>query len=52
MGAIPDDDDMAAQVTQQVPEKVVDLVLRDVLGVQVEVQPEPGGAGGSPTSGL
>lgn len=40
-GTVPDDDDVAAQMLEQVPEKVVHLIARDVLGVQPEVEPEP-----------
>lgn len=40
-GTIPNDDDMAAQMLEQVPEKVLDLVARDVLGVQSKVESEP-----------
>ena len=40
-GAVPDDDDVPAQVPQQVPEEVMHLVLRDILRMHAEVQPEP-----------
>src|SRR5882724_9833154 len=39
-GAIPYHDDVTAQMTQQIPQKVVDLVLRDVLRVHTEIQTE------------
>ena len=40
-GAVPDDDDMATQMLEQIPEKVLHLVARDILGVQPEVESEP-----------
>ena len=39
-GAVPHHDDVTAQVTQQVPEEIVDLVLRDVLRMHTEIQSE------------
>src|SRR5262245_13101592 len=39
-GAVPDHNDMAAQMPQQVPQEIVDLVLRDVFRMHTEVQPE------------
>lgn len=41
LSPIPDHDDRAAEVTQQVPEEFADLRLADVLAVQVEVESEP-----------
>ncbi len=40
-GAVPDDDDVATQMLEQMPEKVLHLVARDILGVQLEVESEP-----------
>ena len=40
-GTVPNDDDMAAQMFEQVPKKVVYLIARDILRVQPEVEPEP-----------
>ena len=40
-GAVPNDDDVSAQVAQQVPEEILNLRLRDVLRVQAEIQSEP-----------
>jgi len=40
-GTVPNDEDMAAQMFEQVPQKVVDLIARDVLRVQPEVESEP-----------
>jgi len=40
-GTVPNDDDRAAQVFEQVPEKVVYLIARDILRVEPEVEPEP-----------
>lgn len=44
-GVVPDHDDVPAEVAQQVPEELADLVVPDVLGVALEVQadaPTPG----------
>lgn len=38
---VPDDDDMAAKMFEQVPEKVLNLIARDVLRVKPEVEPKP-----------
>jgi len=38
---VPDDDDMATQVLEQVPKEIVHLVARYILRVQPEVEPEP-----------
>jgi len=37
--AVPHHDDVTTQVTQQVPEEIVDLVLRDVLRMHPEYNP-------------
>ncbi len=47
-GVVPDDKDVPAKVTQQVPEEFADLVVSDVLRVTPEVQanaPTPGSNG-------
>ena len=38
---VPNDDDMATQVFEQVPKEIVHFVARDILRVQPEVEPEP-----------
>jgi len=37
-GAIPDHDDVSAKMLEQVPEKIVDLLVRDILRMQTEVE--------------
>jgi hypothetical protein len=37
---VPDDEDVPAKVTQQVPEEFADLVVSDVVRVTPEVQPD------------
>ncbi len=37
---VPHDNDVASEVSKKVPKKDADFVLLDVLGMQVEVQPE------------
>jgi len=47
-GVVPDQDDVPAEVAQQVPEEFADLVVPDVLRVALEVQadvPTPGSQG-------
>lgn len=39
-GAVPHDADAPAQVTQQIPQEVIGLVLGDILRMHTEVQPE------------
>ena len=39
-GTVPDDDDVATQMLEQMPEKVLHLVARDILGLQPEVESE------------
>lgn len=44
-GAVPDHDDMSTKMLEQIPEKVVDFLMRNVLRIQAEVQaqaPAPG----------
>jgi len=36
--AVPDHDDLSAKMLEQVPEKVVDLLVRDILRMQTEVE--------------
>lgn len=40
-GTVPNDDDLAAQMFEQVPKKVVYLIARDILRMKPEVEPEP-----------
>jgi len=47
-GVVPDHDDVSAEVAQQVPKELADLVVPDVLGVALKVQadtPAPGSKG-------
>lgn len=38
---VPDDDDVAAKMFEQVPEKVLNLIVRDVVRVKPEVESKP-----------
>ena len=40
-GAVPDHDDVTAKILEQIPEKVVHFIARDVLRAQPEVEPDP-----------
>lgn len=44
-GVVPHDDHVTAQMSEQVPEEIVDLLLGDVLGVHTKVQTEATSAG-------
>ena len=45
-GVVPDHDDVPAEVAQQVPEELADLVVPDVVCVALEVQADASAAGG------
>ena len=40
-GTVPNDEHMAAQMFEQVPKKVLHLIVRDILRVKPEVEPDP-----------
>lgn len=39
-GPIPDHKDVPAQMLEQIPKEVLDLIARDVLGVKLEIEPQ------------
>ncbi len=45
-GVVPDHDDVPAEVAQQVPEELADLIVPDVLGVALKVQTDAPTLGG------